>query len=167
VVDTVANPILLAYNVDPRSPLAMIQLIRDPIDPAAVLDSVRSTNAGAVCLFLGTVREFTASRQTRALTYEAYAGMAEAKLAELEAKARDRWPVVALTIVHRLGDLELGDIAVAVAVSTPHRGDAFAACQWLMDTIKQVVPIWKQEIWADGSREWVHPGLPPAADPSA
>jgi molybdopterin synthase catalytic subunit len=139
----------------------MIQLTRDPIDPARVLDSVRSTRAGAVCLFLGTVREFTGEKQTHALAYEAYAGMAEAKLAELEAEARARWPIVELAVVHRLGDLDLGDIAVAVAVSTPHRGEGFAACQWLMDTLKQVVPIWKQEAWADGTREWVHPGLPP------
>src|SRR5690606_35801827 len=120
--------------------------------------------AGAVCLFLGTVREFTGDRRTASLDYEAYPDMARGKLAELEAEARRRWPIVEAAIVHRVGHHDLGDISVAIAVSTPHRADAFAACQWLMDTIKQVVPIWKKELWADGTEEWVHPGLdiPPA-----
>ncbi len=143
----------------------MIELTHEPIDPGRVIESVRSHQAGAICLFLGTVREFTGERQTRSLAYEAYTAMAEARLTDLEAEARARWPIVALSIVHRVGDLELGDIAVAVAVSTPHRGEGFAACQWLMDTLKQVVPIWKQEVWADGTREWVHPGLDPSNAP--
>jgi molybdopterin synthase catalytic subunit len=87
--------------------------------------------------------------------------MAEKKLAELEAEARRRWPLVGCLIVHRLGHLELGEASIAIAVSSPHRADAFAAGQWLIDTIKEVVPIWKRENWADGSSEWVHPGLKP------
>jgi molybdopterin synthase catalytic subunit len=120
---------------------------------------VRSTQAGAVCLFLGTVRELTAGRQTVSLDYEAYPEMAAKKLAELEDQARSRWPIIELAVVHRLGHLELGDVSVAVAVSCPHRHDAFDACRWLIDTLKEVVPIWKKEIWADGEEEWVHPGL--------
>ena len=85
--------------------------------------------------------------------------MAEKKLVELEAEARRRWPLTGCSIVHRLGHLELGEASIAIAVSSPHRHDAFAAGQWLIDTIKEVVPIWKRENWADGTSEWVHPGL--------
>lgn len=137
----------------------MIQLTHHPIDTAALLAQVGSPQAGAVVLFLGTVRELTEGRRTIALDYECYPQMAEKKLSELEAEARRRWPLVECRMVHRLGRLELGEASVAVAVSTPHRRDAFEAGQWLIDMLKQVVPIWKQENWSDGTREWVHPGL--------
>ncbi len=137
----------------------MIRLTHDPIDSAAVLASVSSRAAGAVVLFLGTTREFTAGKQTASLDYECYPEMAEKKLAELEAEARRRWPLEECAVVHRLGHLEIEEASVAVAVSSPHRAAAFEAARWLIDTIKQDVPIWKKENWADGSQEWVHPGL--------
>lgn len=137
----------------------MIEITEAPIDFTDLTERVRSNRAGAVCLFLGTVREITGERRTTALDYEAYPAMARGKLDELEQQARARWPIVEAAIVHRVGHLELGEISVAIAVSTPHRKDAFEACRWLMDTIKQVVPIWKRELWADGTEEWVHPGL--------
>jgi len=137
----------------------MIQLTRDPIDSQALLDRVTTPAAGAVVLFLGTVREFTAGRQTTALDYEGYPEMAEKKLAELEAEARGRWTLVEVALVHRLGRLQLAETSVAVAVSSPHRDAAFEAGRWLIDTLKQVVPIWKQENWADGTTAWVHPGM--------
>lgn len=138
----------------------MISLTTEPIDSAAVLARVASNDAGAVVLFLGTTREFTAGRQTASLDYECYPEMAEKKLAELEAEARRRWPLVECAIVHRLGHLALGEASIAIAVSSPHRQAAFEAGKWLIDTIKQVVPIWKQENWMDGTSEWVHPGMP-------
>ena len=137
----------------------MIALTHEPIDTAAILTQVASNDAGAVVLFLGTTREFTHGRQTASLDYECYPEMAENKLAELETEARRRWPLVGCVIVHRLGHLELGEASIAIAVSSPHRRVAFEAGQWLIDTIKEVVPIWKQENWADGTSEWVHPGL--------
>jgi molybdopterin synthase catalytic subunit len=137
----------------------MIALTTQPLDTARILAQVASNEAGAVVLFLGTTREFTQGRQTASLDYECYPEMAEKKLAELEAEARARWPLVGCLIVHRLGHLELGEASIAIAVSSPHRAAAFAAGQWLIDTIKQVVPIWKQENWADGASEWVHPGM--------
>jgi molybdopterin synthase catalytic subunit len=140
----------------------MIQLTNEPIDAAALLQLVNSNQAGAVVLFLGTVREVTKGRRTASLDYECYPEMAEKKLRELEAEACRRWPVTACAIVHRLGHMELGEASVAVAVSTPHRQDAFEAGKWLIDTLKEVVPIWKKENWADGTTEWVHPGLPAA-----
>jgi molybdopterin synthase catalytic subunit len=136
----------------------MIKITAEPIDYAAVTDLVRSPLAGAVCTFLGTVREFTGDRRTVALAYESYPEMALKKMAELEEEARRRWPVIELALVHRVGNLELGEVSVAVAVSCPHRHESFEACRWLIDTLKQVVPIWKKEIWADGNEEWVHPG---------
>jgi molybdopterin synthase catalytic subunit len=137
----------------------MIELTHNEIQASALLDGVRSNQAGAVVLFLGTTREMTGSRRTSSLDYECYPEMAEKKLSELEAQARDRWPIIECLIVHRLGHLELGDASIAIAVSSPHRQQAFEAGQWLIDTIKQVVPIWKKENWADGTSQWVHPGL--------
>jgi len=137
----------------------MIELTHQPIDSAAVLASVTSTDAGAVVLFLGTTREFTRGRQTASLDYECYPEMAEKKLVELEAEARRRWPLIGCAIVHRLGHLELGEPSIAISVSSQHRQVAFEAGKWLIDTIKEVVPIWKQENWADGTSEWVHPGM--------
>jgi len=137
----------------------MVSLTSEPIDTSRVLEQAASTQAGAVVLFLGTTRELTGERRTSSLDYECYPAMAERKLAELEAAARDRWPIVECVIVHRVGHLELGEASVAVAVSTPHRRDAFEAGQWLIDRLKEVVPIWKKENWADGTSEWVHPGI--------
>lgn len=137
----------------------MVELTNNPIDANRVLAAVASNDAGAVVLFLGTTREFTHGRQTASLDYECYPEMAEKKLHQLEQEACRRWPIVGCHIVHRLGHLELAEASIAIAVSAPHRGDAFAAGKWLIDTIKQVVPIWKKENWADGASEWVHPGL--------
>lgn len=137
----------------------MISLIDSPIDSAAILAQAASNDAGAVVLFLGTTREFTKGRQTASLDYECYPQMAEAKLAELEAQAREKWPLIHVAIVHRLGRLGLGEASIAIAVSSPHRQAAFEAGKWLIDTIKEDVPIWKQENWADGTSEWVHPGI--------
>jgi molybdopterin synthase catalytic subunit len=138
----------------------MVEITEAPIDFAAVTNRVRSDLAGAVCLFLGTVREMTGDRRTSSLEYEAYPVMAVRKMEELDAEVRRRWPVIEAAIVHRVGHLDLGEISVAIAVSTPHRGHAFEACRWLIDTFKEVVPIWKKEVWADGTEEWVHPGMP-------
>ena len=138
----------------------MIQLNYDPIDSSAVIESVQSPAAGAVVLFLGTTREFTAGRQTESLDYESYGEMAFRKLEELEQEARQRWSLTELTIVHRLGHLGIGEASVAIAVSAPHRKNAFTAGQWLIDTLKEIVPIWKKENWADGTSQWVHPGMP-------
>ena len=134
----------------------MVLLTNDPIDYTALTERVRSPAAGAVVLFLGTVREMTAGRQTVALDYEAYPEMARTKMAELEINARHQWPVIAVEMIHRLGHLELGEISVAIAVSCPHRQQAFEAGKFLIDEFKNVVPIWKKENWSDGSTEWVH-----------
>ena len=137
----------------------MIHLTHQPIDVPALLSDASDPKAGAVVLFVGTTRELTEGRRTTTLDYEAYEVMAEHKLAELEAEARRRWPVLECIIVHRLGRVPIAEASVAIVVSTPHRRDAFAAGAWLIDALKDQVPIWKREQWADGSSEWVHPGI--------
>ena len=136
----------------------MVRLTREPIDHAQLTEAVRRPGCGAVVTFLGTVRDLTGDRVTTALDYEAYPGMAEKKMAEIEQDTRRRWPVGELALVHRLGHLEVGEVSVAVAVSCPHRAQAFEACRHAIDRLKELVPIWKKENWADGSTEWVHPG---------
>src|SRR5438105_9252169 len=135
----------------------MIRLTREPIDHAALTERVRSPHCGAAVTFLGTVRDLTSDTVTAALDYEAYPGMAEKKMAEIEADVRTRWPVGEIALIHRLGHLEVSAISVAVAVSCPHRAQAFEACRHAIDRLKELVPIWKKENWADGSTEWIHP----------
>jgi molybdopterin synthase catalytic subunit len=135
----------------------MIQLTRDAIDHTALTEKVRRSDCGGVVTFLGTVRDLTGDLVTVALDYEAYPAMAEKKLAEIEKDTRERWPVGDMMMVHRLGHLEVGEISVVVAVSCPHRAEAFEACSYAIDRLKELVPIWKKENWADGTTEWVHP----------
>lgn len=143
----------------------MVELTQRSIDVARVIESVQDPAAGAVVLFLGTVRQTTGSRQTAALDYECYDRMARPKLAELEADACRRWSLTACAIVHRVGRLAVGETSVAIAVSASHRRAAFEAAQWLIDEIKKVVPIWKKENYADGGSEWIHPSRPSEAQP--
>jgi molybdopterin synthase catalytic subunit len=135
----------------------MIRLTREPIDYNALTELVRRPGCGAVVTFLGTVRDLTDGKVTVALDYEAYPVMAENKMAEIEADTRSRWPVGDIALVHRLGHLDVGEVSVAVAVSCPHRAEAFAACRHAIDRLKELVPIWKKENWNDGASEWVHP----------
>jgi molybdopterin synthase catalytic subunit len=142
----------------------MVEITFADIDVTAVLRSAESPLAGAVVLVLGTARAVTHGRRTLWLDYQCYAAMARSQLASLEADARRRWPIIGCTIVHRVGRVEIGEASVAVAVSSPHRGESFEAAQWLLGTLKQVAPIWKQEHWADGTSQWVHPGMPPVGE---
>jgi molybdopterin synthase catalytic subunit len=135
----------------------MIAFTHDDIDYHALTEQVRRPDCGGVVLFLGTVRDLTDGKVTVALDYEAYPGMAEKKMAEIERETRQRWPVGEIALVHRLGHLDVGAVSVAVAVSSPHRAEAFEACRYAIDRLKELVPIWKKENWADGSMEWVHP----------
>lgn len=142
----------------------MIRLNRDPIDYHALTESVRHSSCGAVVAFLGTVRDLTGEEVTIALDYEAHGPMAEKKLEEIATEVRERWPVFELAMVHRLGRLEVGEISVAVVVSCPHRVQAFEACRHAIDRLKELVPIWKKENWANGTTQWVHPNAEPTTD---
>tara|TARA_R110002111_G_scaffold262702_1_gene340354 strand:- start:64719 stop:65156 length:438 start_codon:yes stop_codon:yes gene_type:complete len=136
-----------------------ISITEQPIDYAATTERVRSNECGAVVLFMGTVREMTGGRQTVALDYEAYPEMAQQTLQQLITEARAQWPVHAIAIEHRVGHLSLGEISVAIAVSSPHRKEAFEAGRFLIDRLKEIVPIWKKENWSDGTTEWEHPEI--------
>lgn len=138
----------------------MASLTHEKIDLQAMYDMVATPTAGAIVTFSGVTRQLTQGRETASLDYEAYAEMALAKLVELEQTARERWPIEKCAVVHRLGHLEISEASVVVAVSSAHREAAFSAAKWLIDTLKEAVPIWKRENWSDGSTEWVHPGLP-------
>lgn len=131
-------------------------LSADPIDPLALSALVTEPGAGAVVTFAGVVREDNLGRQVRYLEYEAYPEMAEAKLRQIVAEARERWPAIrGVAVVHRTGHLEIGEMAVLVAVGAPHRGDgAFEAARYVIDRTKEIVPIWKKEVWANGE-EWL------------
>ena len=113
--------------------------------------------AGGVSLFVGTTRQWTEERETARLRYEAYEPMALAELDRLARDAAERWPVARCCLLHRLGDVPVGEASVVVGVATPHRAEAFAACRWLIDTLKERVPIWKREVFADGTEAWVRP----------
>ena len=139
----------------------MIRLTTEPIDYFALTEEVRRHECGAVVTFLGTVRDLTDGRVTAALDYEAYPGMAEKKMTEIEAQTRARWPVGHMMMVHRLGHLDVGEVSVAVAVSCPHRAEAFDACRFVVDTLKELVPIWKRETAPDGTGEWAHQSAKP------
>jgi molybdopterin synthase catalytic subunit len=139
----------------------MFRLTRTAIDPHTLTEAVRSPHCGAVVLFLGTVRDLTGEQVTAFLDYDAYGPMAEKKLAEIEEDVRRRWPVGDVALVHRLGRLAVGDVSVAVAVSSPHRHEAFEACRHAIDALKELVPIWKKENAPDGTGEWVHPSAKP------
>jgi len=136
----------------------LISLTHEPIDHATLTETVRRNHCGAVVTFLGTVRDLTGDKVTIALDYEAYPAMAEKKMREIEAETRERWPIGEIVLVHRLGHLEVGEISVGVAVSCPHRAQAFEACRHAIDRLKELVPIWKKENRDDGQSEWVHPG---------
>ncbi len=135
----------------------MIEITHLPIETDKVLASVQSDQSGASVLFVGTTRQFTGDKETLKLDYECYEPMAIKKMQQLCDQARIRWPVTECSIVHRVGTIELGEASIVVAVSTPHRLASFEAAQWIVDTLKQQVPIWKREYWADGTQEWVHP----------
>ena len=127
----------------------MVRLQREPIDLVA-LHAV-SPKDGALCLFVGVMRNENGGRPVLRLEYEAYEEMALPLMAEIEAEVKGRWPVTEVRMVHRLGPMAIGEASVAVAVAAPHRAEAFAACRYAIDTLKAKVPIWKKEFYADGS----------------
>jgi molybdopterin synthase catalytic subunit len=128
-----------------------------PVDLGALLGSVHSAERGGVACFLGTVRNHHGGRGVLRLEYSAYAPMAEAECARIVAEAESRW-TVAVALSHRVGRLEVGDAAVGVVAASAHRDQAFAACRHVIEELKRRVPIWKREVFADGTVEWVGAG---------
>jgi molybdopterin synthase catalytic subunit len=139
----------------------------DVIDPAAVLACVGSAADGAVLLFLGTVREQNDGRPLRGMRYDAYAEMAEQVLAAIAAEAAERAGTDRLAVVHRTGELEIGNVSVAIAVSTPHREQSFDAARYVIEQIKLRLPVWKHEHYTDSESRWLDGAVPPVADSAA
>jgi len=133
----------------------LVDLVAAPLSEKALVAAVEDPGAGAVVLFSGVVRDQTGGRRVKFLEYEAHAPMAVAKMREIAAAARQRYPGIRrLALVHRVGRLEIGESSVLIAVSTAHRGEGFDACRFAIDTLKETVPIWKKEYFEDGE-VWV------------
>ena len=133
----------------------MITLTPSPIDVASALHYLQTGQAGAIDLFLGVVREHTQERPVDRLEYEAYDRMAITEMEKIVDAAQQRRPILRYVIIHRKGTLQIGEMAVLIGVATAHRAEAFEACRYIIDTIKQTVPIWKKEVFTDGE-EWVN-----------
>jgi molybdopterin synthase catalytic subunit len=137
-------------NVDPGDSAIVTVLTREPIDAQKLVAAAKRGEDGAVVIFDGIVRNNTRGRRTLYLDYEAYEAMAAKQMKELAEEAVGRFGVRGVTMIHRLGRLEVGETSVLVVVASAHRGPAFEACRWLIDTLKKTVPIWKKETFADG-----------------
>ncbi|GAC1474610.1 MAG: molybdenum cofactor biosynthesis protein MoaE [Chloroflexota bacterium] len=132
----------------------MIELTDEPLSPQRCLDAVRTPGSGGIVTFTGSVRDFSEGMRVEKLEYEAYEPMALDALRTVVDEVSARWPVNAVAIQHRIGVLEIGDDAVVIAVSAPHRREAFEACAYTIDRLKEIVPIWKKE-YAEGGHTWV------------
>jgi molybdopterin synthase catalytic subunit len=137
----------------------LFRVTPEPLDPQELLAAVRRDESGAVVLFSGVARNHSEGRRVRALEYDAYPSMAERKLREVAEEVRARFPDTAVAAHHRTGRLSIGETSLLVAVSAAHRREAFEACHYAVDRIKQTVPVWKKEIWEEGDGAWVegHP----------
>ena len=128
----------------------LVRVQSERLDLAELTAAVEHTAAGAVVTFAGVVRDHHEGKRVTAISYEAYGRMAEAKMREIAVDAQRRWPDCRIAIAHRTGKLEIGEASVLIAVSAPHRAEAFDACEFAIDTLKQIVPIWKKEAYDDG-----------------
>lgn len=129
-------------------------ITNEPIQIEDCIDKVVRNEAGAISTFIGIAREFTDGKRTLFLEYDAYVPMAEKQLARIGDEIKQQWPEAEVAIAHRIGRLDISDIAVAIAVSTPHRDAAFKASRYAIERIKEIVPIWKKEHWEDGTA-WI------------
>jgi molybdopterin synthase catalytic subunit len=143
----------------------MFKIVEQAIDPRELIEYVRTDADGAVDVFLGVARRWSRGREVVHLEYEAYPEMATRKMEQIAEEVRVRFGVERIAIVHRVGTLQIGEASVCIAVASPHRAEAFRACHYAIDRLKEIVPIWKKEVWADGS-QWIgwegasDPGLP-------
>ena len=145
----------------------MFVITDQPLDPAPLVAAVRRDESGAVALFYGVVRNENLGRAVQYLEYDAYPEMALKKMREVADDVRAKFDVTDVGVMHRTGRLEIGETSLLVAVSAGHRAAAFDACHYAVDRIKQIVPVWKKEVWEDGE-EWIEghvPEIPGSAPP--
>jgi molybdopterin synthase catalytic subunit len=138
----------------------LFEVTEAPLSADEIASRVTNPHSGATLVFVGTVREWTKGRRTVLLEYEAYAEMAVAQMQVIGREIEERWPGARTAIVHRVGRLDITEASVIIAVATPHRADAFEACRHAIERLKQIVPVWKKEVWEDGE-EWVGGQLGP------
>jgi len=141
----------------------LFEVTAEPLDPQRLIDHVRRDESGAVALFLGVVRDNSMGRRVLYLEYDAYPEMATRVMREIAEEAMTRWPITDIAMQHRTGRLEIGETSLLIAVSSPHRREAFEACHHLVDRFKEVVPIWKKEVW-EGGEVWIE-GEPVGGEP--
>jgi molybdopterin synthase catalytic subunit len=134
--------------------LDLFEITQDPLSLDTVARAVGQSTSGAIASFLGIVREFARGRQVEYLEYDAYPEMALIKMREIGGEIHSRWPVDRIAMVHRIGRLIVGEASVAIAISSPHRREALRACAYAIERLKEIVPVWKKEVWSDGS-EWI------------
>ena len=132
----------------------MIKITSEPLNPEEITAQVRRDSNGAVITFLGTTRDFSEGRNVEYLEYEAYQPMAENMLQQIADELREKWDIADFAVAHRVGRVDIGEISLVVALSSPHRQQAFEAGQYVVDRIKQLVPIWKKEAF-EGGEVWV------------
>ena len=132
----------------------LYEITPDPLSLGALVVSVMQNTSGAVATFLGVVREFARGRRVSYLEYDAYPEMATATLRQVGEEIRHRWPVDRIAMVHRIGRLRIGEASIAIAIASPHRREALEACAFAIERVKEIVPIWKKEVWTDGA-EWI------------
>lgn len=138
----------------------------EPISPVDVLERVGTDEDGAVLLFLGVVRNHADARPVSGMRYDAYQEMAGEVLAAIAGEAGDRADSDRIAVVHRIGELEIGEVSVAIAVSSPHRAEAYDASRYVIEEIKKRLPVWKKEHYSDGASTWVKGTVPPVGDAS-
>ena len=142
------------------------RIVKDPIDPAAILASVGSDVDGASMLFIGVVRNHNQGRAVGGVRYDVYEEMATGILAQIAEEAKQLVGIDHIAVVHRVGELTVGDVSVAIAVSSPHRAEAFEACRFIIEEIKKRLPVWKKERYGDSVEEWVE-GITPVGVPTS
>ena len=142
-------------SVDEADDRVLVRVSSEPLDPAAALAWVADPGAGGTCVFVGTVRDHSDAGGVTGLTYEAWDEEAERRMREIAAEMLERWPVNKAALIHRTGELAIGDAAVVVACSAPHRAEAFEACRHGIERTKADVPVWKKEALAAGESYWV------------
>ncbi len=132
----------------------VIKLTHEPLDRDALIAAINHSSVGGIVIFEGVVRDNARGKQVSYLEYDVYEEMAEKQIRTIVAEAIQRWGVERIAVAHRFGRLEIGEASVIIAVASPHRGEAFDACRYIIDTLKTTVPIWKKEVAANGE-EWV------------
>ena len=138
-------------------PVSRFCVAPEPLEPASVADAVSTEGCGAVATFVGLVRKHNAGREVLWLEYEAYAPLAEKSFERIAGEASERWPSVRLAVHHRIGRLAIGEASIVIVAASPHRAEAFAACRYAIERVKQISPIWKHEhfeggdVWIEGA----------------